>query len=282
MTAISSIVQRDKLHVISDGAGYDREGVMRLVASKVSQIPSYPGVVAARGATHVTDLMAHHFALHAPTFDVLVEKVEDLFPFLLDRFKDLLGGLNDCQLFIGGWSDARQRMEFYFLPSDDLHLQKVDGEAEDVGGYNLQGAGALQLLDRGSTLPTLLNGDQELGFGAGCGFDGDVEYYARTLLELQRQRKHEACDGWNAVPTHIVGGFAQLTTVSRDGITTKILHRWPDKIGETIKPAPVDWARWRATRGGTVAALAATVTPLHAGLSRRERRAMEAKARKRS
>lgn len=274
MTAISSIVQRDKLHVISDGAGYDREGVMRLVASKVSQIPSYPGVVAARGATHVSDLLAHHFALHAPTFDVLVEKVEGLFPFLMDRFKDQLGGQNDCQLFIGGWSAARQRMEFYFLPSDDLHLQEVDGETRGDDEYDLQGAGALQLLDRGSILPALMEGDQERGFGEG-GFDGDVEYYARTLLELQRQRKHEPCDGRHSKPTHIVGAFAQVTTVTRDSITTKILHRWPDKIGETIKPAPIDWKAWRAARGS-----ARVVALVPEGLSRLQRERMAKKARK--
>jgi hypothetical protein len=31
-----------------------------------------------------------------------------------------------------------------------------------------------------------------------------------------------------------VGGFAQLTTVSRYAITTSIIHRWPDRVGEPI------------------------------------------------
>jgi hypothetical protein len=31
-----------------------------------------------------------------------------------------------------------------------------------------------------------------------------------------------------------VGAFAQLTTVTRDAITTRIVHRWPDHIGDII------------------------------------------------
>jgi hypothetical protein len=29
-----------------------------------------------------------------------------------------------------------------------------------------------------------------------------------------------------------------------------MLHRWPDAIGEKIKPDPIDWSRWRAQQLG--------------------------------
>ena len=32
----------------------------------------------------------------------------------------------------------------------------------------------------------------------------------------------------------VVGGFMQHTAVTRDGITTRVVERWPDVIGEMI------------------------------------------------
>ena len=59
------------------------------------------------------------------------------------------------------------------------------------------------------------------------------------LMEAQR-RVVGAMDngaGKNGVTGHGVGGFAQLTTLQRDGIiTTRILRRWPDEVGERIEP----------------------------------------------
>ena len=43
-----------------------------------------------------------------------------------------------------------------------------------------------------------------------------------------------------------VGGFAELTTVSRDGVTQRIIDRWPgDEIGGPLHPVPNDWTAWR-------------------------------------
>ena len=34
----------------------------------------------------------------------------------------------------------------------------------------------------------------------------------------------------------IVGGFAQLTVLSRSGVNSRVIHRWPDRIGERMDP----------------------------------------------
>ena len=274
MTAINSIVLRDRLHVFSDGAHYDRHGVIKAITSKISQIPSYPGIVAVRGATYSAPLLAHDFGLHAPNFDRLLEEVETLFPFLMEKYADQFGGNTSGQLFLGGWSETRRKMELYFLSNDDLHLSSVEGE--DTEGAFRPDVGELQNLATGNILPGLMEGDVERGFDpypAPDQVEANIEYIARTILELQRQRKHGAIEDSEA--EHIVGGFVQLTTVSRDGISTRILHRWPDTIGETIRPAPVDWAQWRAAH---VTAKVATLVP--DGLSRLQRERMEKKARK--
>jgi hypothetical protein len=65
-----------------------------------------------------------------------------------------------------------------------------------------------------------------------CDFDPDI--HGLPLLELERTTP-QPVPGQQAL-LHIVGGFGQLTTVRRDSIETRILARWPDKIGERIKP----------------------------------------------
>lgn len=35
---------------------------------------------------------------------------------------------------------------------------------------------------------------------------------------------------------YLVGGLAELVTVSAAGITRQLLRRWPDRIGELITP----------------------------------------------
>ena len=53
-----------------------------------------------------------------------------------------------------------------------------------------------------------------------------------TIAEQQRQIVEPY--GPSHVPTSLVGGFLQLTTVTKHEISSRIIHRWPDKIGESI------------------------------------------------
>lgn len=56
----------------------------------------------------------------------------------------------------------------------------------------------------------------------------DADCDGVAILELQRAYREPA---W---PWCRVGAFAQLTTVEMDRITTRIIHRWPDRIGERL------------------------------------------------
>jgi hypothetical protein len=46
---------------------------------------------------------------------------------------------------------------------------------------------------------------------------------------------------------YYIGGHAVLTTVTRDGVTLRVVHVWPeDQPAKRIEPAPIDWSAWRA------------------------------------
>lgn len=64
----------------------------------------------------------------------------------------------------------------------------------------------------------------------------DVERDPLRIIEAQRKiPSPHGARGDSSVKCS-VGGFAQLTTVTETEITTKLIHRWNDKIGEVIKP----------------------------------------------
>jgi hypothetical protein len=63
--------------------------------------------------------------------------------------------------------------------------------------------------------------------------DRDLEHHARTVTELQRELMFPSEDGSDP-ETLLVAGHLEFVTLTNDGISTKILHRWPDVIGEKM------------------------------------------------
>jgi hypothetical protein len=61
-----------------------------------------------------------------------------------------------------------------------------------------------------------------------------------------------------------------MVILTKDEITSRILRRWPDEIGEKITPEPIDLRAWRAARAPAIPE----------GLSRLQRERMEKKLRK--
>ena len=56
------------------------------------------------------------------------------------------------------------------------------------------------------------------------------------LLEAQRRTRRPLGRGPGAVFAHVVGGFAQHTVVTENGISSNVIHCWPDEIGRRIEP----------------------------------------------
>jgi hypothetical protein len=54
---------------------------------------------------------------------------------------------------------------------------------------------------------------------------------------MEAQRHVSGVQGGDR-PVYGVGAFAQATTVTRDGISSRILRRWADSIGVPLQPVP--------------------------------------------
>ena len=60
--------------------------------------------------------------------------------------------------------------------------------------------------------------------------DGSERRLIRGMVGLMEyQRQHCLLDG-----NSVVGGFIEMTSIARDRITRRIVHRWPDRVGEKI------------------------------------------------
>jgi hypothetical protein len=70
------------------------------------------------------------------------------------------------------------------------------------------------------------------------------------------------------------GAVAPLTSIDVKGISQKVIHKWPDQVGEIItpKPEPIDWVKWRAERTGETNGARAPHLPA-APMNRKLRRA---------
>lgn len=60
----------------------------------------------------------------------------------------------------------------------------------------------------------------------------DVDRDGPSLMTMQRNVKIKM--PLAEQPTPIVGAFCEAVAVDAGGITSRIIHRWPDKVGERI------------------------------------------------
>jgi len=77
----------------------------------------------------------------------------------------------------------------------------------------------------------------------GIDVDADPELVIWSIRKVLTMQRHMPLpDGIGGI-----GGFAELTTISAEGVTQRIIERWPeDQIGAPLHHGPCDWDRWHA------------------------------------
>lgn len=222
MTALTVFRHSDAVHIVSDGTMQGMSGAAIGSVSKVWPIPHLSAAVAMRGGPIMLPVMS--FALQtAATFDDLRNEVAALARRVFDEWRVVLEQSPfsaDFDLAVAGISER-------------------DGPASYlVCNHNRYGVKPWTVVDLGPC--ALLPGGPAVmdefwkAYPAGTSSQAlDPERDGLRILEMQQRHELEAAfemvDG-TPLPMRI-GGFAQLTTVRRDAITTKIIHRWPDEAG---------------------------------------------------
>lgn len=238
MTAIICVKQPEHgcVHVATDAASYDRErGAIVEFGSKIAPVPNWPGVVTSAGNAAATILFGAELSRRFSMFDEMI----DLADFVLPQIISGCGLPTAADVFLAGVSKEHGPKAYYFRTSDDLPPMNT---REEVEANPLWGERD-KLIELPDVIMTPVPHDQVVpAHYEGLDTSEHPESVRWALLKILTMQRHME------LPESIggIGGFAQIATVYADRIEQRIVHRWPDSVGDRIRPAPLDWTRWHA------------------------------------
>jgi hypothetical protein len=235
MTAIAIVRQRSAIHVLSDGAFCDSDtGIVKFIGSKQWYSLDVPCVIVARGQPLYCALVCSNMLVAAPQFD-------EFKPHLLEHLKHRrqsweamaakgasaaeLEHVRQFEISVVGFSQKRDAFETWFVAGHDGYGGD-DGPAawEPVNQTEPMRAGPIPSAEAMASL----------GWELPDVDDFEPVEDGRMLLEAQRRTLVQLYGTQREEPLCFVGGFAQLTTLTSDSITSRIIGRWPDKVGEPL------------------------------------------------
>ena len=225
MSTLTIFARGDRALVLTDTAGTDPDLRVSGWASKVVTIPHLKVALAAQGAAEALGTLANRLAYAFASFDtmishggpVLAEAHEDHSPWW-----EASAHAQELRLGLTGWSEKQQRFEAYFLQSREW-----------------QGIPAFEFTKRDLVMAPDIHPEdlQKIRIPSnGAAFSADAQAYLLRILTFQRHFTTPRPDGLGE-PGHITGGQVVATEMTRAGITQQVIHSWPDKLGEPIRPA---------------------------------------------
>lgn len=198
MTLINILVDQDHARIYTDGALINPTDNVSVVGftSKVIALPHLDAVMATSGSVSSSlNFYALIGSLSSTDFDDLAERIEEQVIAAAEHFAGAV-------LFLVGWSERGQRMRAFIMNHQAMGNRHPFAR-QDIGEF---------------FMPPPLN--PRLGT-------------ADMIAVAESQRANT--DRPHGLPAaHVVGCFLQETIVAKEGSKTRIIHRWPDKVGEKI------------------------------------------------
>lgn len=220
MSGIAICQETDRIVFVSDGTAYDQHGVVTGECSKVVLIPECSCVLAQRGVTGFALDLRYEMGMLSD-FDHLLRVVCQAAANVDGIYKRIATCNPNWTVYIGGYSEQRTRFETYLLSSRDRPT-----------------GAALSLLPFDEPLVAPMPDEAILKqFGI---LDADEPAEHLCVRYICAARAFKSPNDAKSANTSAVGGFLQLTVLERHRITTEIVHRWRDPVGELIDPARGD------------------------------------------
>jgi len=247
MTAINVFLRRDRAIMMTDATVYPRNGEVIGMGTKAFPMPKINAVLAARGAQRAAMDLAFKMSMIYDDYDHMAAKAaRDLARWHEEAVVSLAHEVQqDIQVVVAGWSERLRR------PAGFLYDSSGDGEFAHMDELDDVQAPALDDIEEARL--------RSIGCEPGVHFTTatfDPVKHGIPLMEAQRRMKIVIPDIAGNQSIHIVGGHILLSEVSRNGISQRVIHQWPDEPGELIRPAAFE-------------------QPVTAAMSRQQRRAME-------
>lgn len=208
--------------MISDGIGLGDDGKIASIAPKITILPLLNAAIGIRGDALIALLLMsglsadwQQFGSYDGLRSGLVDHLSNVFDVAGDQWEAMRGpGWSEMDIIVAGWSETSG--------PDSYLLRTMEGTATP----------AWEIIDTGGVLLTPSNDGifESLGEFGRSGAISDLEMIAIA----EKQRNYTEPYGPNKIETSLVGGFLQLTTITERDISTRIIHRWNDRIGEPI------------------------------------------------
>ena len=242
MSAINTLVQRDSVHMACDGLSYIDGVPFEVNLNKAHLLRGMRAALSATGPATLGEFIAEHVEREFSSFDELAangsERIKQMFREYADTYRD--GDAVSCLALIG-WHEEQNRPAAYVI---DMETKGSKADWVKANSLHPGGFGVVTELTE-LKISAVPPPTAEIMIAAGYDLLGDLNAKDAAkdllhILEIQRRMKID--------DVSYVGGHAVLTSITADGVSQKVVHRWPeDQPGRKIVPAPIDWATWRAS-----------------------------------
>ena len=234
MSASNFLHQGDAVHLAADGATYLDDGTVLSIGSKIRTLPEQGMAYIQRGATGGCEYIVRKMLESQGCLDRALEIVGDVLHDILAMAAvgavDIPRHCHRLELKIAGWSHERERLEGWYVATTTEN--ESGGQYPDYEPYVPRYIGVSDFgPNAGPNVNSILGLSDKPTFADVQALDPEAAMLA--ILEQQRATAYAFTD---IAANHIVGGFAEMVTITEKGMTRKRLRTWPDRIGEKIQP----------------------------------------------
>ena len=220
MTAFILCPYADRVEILSDGAAYSPDGVFLGSHCKVMASDVVPLAVVGSGTISETSLLA---AMILATAEATrsVDETLSLLAGSLDAVRARATGGTGMRMAIGAISETRGPVCYVFSTFTDT--------ASNVPAFTLQ---EMRRCFAQGAAPT---GEDMAEYGPLSIGDG-LKKDAVFMLDSMRRQRMTNPAAPDREPFYSVGGHIDMTVIRADGYEQRVLHTWPDVVGEKIDP----------------------------------------------
>ncbi|WP_275783118.1 hypothetical protein [Pararhizobium gei] len=221
MSAILSVATPEAVYLLTDGATYDRDGVVHSISCKVTAARTVPFVVATRGDKAQGDRFDAWISEGADRFGI-----EDILAALSakmpqwrksEEFRAAVSGENMVEVTLAGWTEQRGGFCLRFSTEGDDAFEMVSLDLADYAGpFDGGDLSWIRMPEHGENPETW------------------IRTQGLEMMEHFRSHLGKSVAGWPQF--YGIGGQCDLTTVTAEGAHTETLRTWPDVVGEKINP----------------------------------------------
>jgi hypothetical protein len=219
MTAVNVLIQRDAVHMITDGTGIREDDyVVVVISTKQFAVPGVRAVCGLRGCILVqNDINTALRSAKIASFDLLKANLGSMVAEVAAQRSPVWDAVpwtthpgGEFDLFVAGWSETTGPSAFCFS-----HRRQPDG----TWSLSLHESSTALIAPSDCTIDMMHS--RPLAIAAQQQNGPNMEPLLLGLMSMQRL-------------SYPVGGHADLTTITADKIETRRIAKWPDVIGQKM------------------------------------------------